>query len=128
MAQIEEKLSDAAYRFAEEIRNGRWSHLPDLRLVPMSACGAVTDELRRRCPGFSLEEYQQALADEKRLADAAYRLAEEIRDGRRSHVSDLMWKPATACVELTDELSRRCPGFPLEAYKRALANGMRNSR
>lgn len=63
MAQIEEKLADAAYRLADEIRDGRWSHVHDLARKPVTDCVGLTDELCRRCPGFSLEEYRRALAD-----------------------------------------------------------------
>ena len=63
-----------------------------------------------------------------RLADAGYVLAEEIRDGRWNHVADLASKPAPACVELIDELRKRCPGFSVLDYQRALADGLFASR
>jgi hypothetical protein len=68
------------------------------------------------------------LRDDKKLADEAYRLAEEIRDGRWNHVKDLVRKPAPACIELTDELQTRCPGFSIVEYQCALADGLHASR
>jgi hypothetical protein len=65
---------------------------------------------------------------DKRLADAGYQLAEEIRDGVWKHVSDLRQKPAPACTELIEEFQHRCPGFSLPEYQRALAEGLQNSR
>jgi hypothetical protein len=55
-------------------------------------------------------------------------LAEEIRLGRWSHLKDLLEKPASACVELIDELKVRCPGYDLEEYEQALANGLFETR
>jgi hypothetical protein len=66
--------------------------------------------------------------DKQTLSLAAYRLAEEIRDGRWRHVVELSRKPAPSCVELTDELQKRCPGFLLADYRRALADGLFETR
>lgn len=65
---------------------------------------------------------------EQTLSLAAYQLAEEIRAGRWSHVSDLALKPAPACAELLQELERRCSGYSLGDYRRALANGLFETR
>lgn len=50
-------LDDAAYRLADEIRDGKWR--------PPAGSGSEADkqieELRRRCPGHTLAEYRQAL-------------------------------------------------------------------
>lgn len=62
------------------------------------------------------------------LKSAAYKLAEEIWDKKWEHVSDLKTKPVPDCVEIIDELRRRCPGYRLEQYKRAIAQGMFESR
>jgi hypothetical protein len=61
MAPIHKKLTDAGYVLAEEIRDGRWNHVADRK--PGPACTELIDELRKRCPGFSVSDYQQALAD-----------------------------------------------------------------
>jgi hypothetical protein len=66
--------------------------------------------------------------EDKKLAIEAYHLAEEIRDGRWRHIADLSSKPAPYCVELTDELQKRCPGFSLPDYRQALADGLFESR
>ncbi|WP_395737346.1 hypothetical protein [Prosthecobacter sp.] len=63
MAQTLRKLEDAGYVLAEEIRDGRWKHVTDLARKPAPACAELIDELRRRCPGFTAEEYQRALGD-----------------------------------------------------------------
>ena len=64
----------------------------------------------------------------KQLTDVAFYLAEEIHQGRWRHVSDLSRKPAPACAELLEEFQRRCPGFSLADYQRALADGLHNSK
>jgi len=69
---------------------------------------------------------QQSQAQTLRLK--ACELAEEIRDGRWRHLSDLSIKPAPACKELIDELKSRCPGFKTEEYQQALANGLFETR
>lgn len=58
-----EELRLAACNLAEEIREGRWQHVKDLRLKPAAACLELIDELRSRCPGHDLSAYQRALAD-----------------------------------------------------------------
>lgn len=63
MAQIDKTMADAAYGLAQEIRDGRWNHVPDLARKPPPACTELIDELQRRCPGFSVSDYQRALAD-----------------------------------------------------------------
>jgi hypothetical protein len=64
--------------------------------------------------------------EELRLA--ACSLAEEIRDGRWSHLRELASKPAPAISELIEELRKRCSGFPIETYQRALADGLFETR
>lgn len=58
-----EDLRLVACNLAEEIREGRWQHVKDLRLKPAAACMELIDELRSRCPGHDLSAYQRALAD-----------------------------------------------------------------
>jgi hypothetical protein len=56
-------LANAAYDVCIEVRDGKWDEA--LRQVPNgqpAASQVVIDELRRRCPGRSVEEYQRALA------------------------------------------------------------------
>jgi hypothetical protein len=62
------------------------------------------------------------------LQKAAYYLADEIRDGKWLHVSDLARKPASACSEIVEELERRCPGFSNSEYREAIARGLHESR
>lgn len=54
-------LARAAYDLAEEVREGRWDAACPPHL-PSPACPALMAELDRRCPGFLLEERQEALA------------------------------------------------------------------
>ncbi|TNJ32633.1 hypothetical protein E1B00_15430 [Arenimonas terrae] len=73
------------------------------------------------------------MTDDRRFAhqqlnSVAYVLAEEIRDGNWDHVPDLKAKPVGDCLEIVGELERRCPGFAPEAYKRAIATGMFETR
>jgi hypothetical protein len=65
---------------------------------------------------------------EERLAEAGYKLALEVREGRWDHVSNPNDKPATAYVPLISELRRRCPGYCDDEYSRAIADGLFNSR
>jgi hypothetical protein len=63
------------------------------------------------------------------LSLAAYDLCSEVRDG----VWDIALRRApngqpAASAEVIDELRRRCPGHSVEAYQRAIAQGMFNSR
>jgi len=58
----------------------------------------------------------------------ACELAEEIRDGRWSHIEDLEHKPVPACDEIVSELERRCPGFDRATYQKALASGLFETR
>ncbi len=62
------------------------------------------------------------------LVNAAYSLAEEIREGRWRHVFDPASQAVSNCPALIEELERRCPGYTQPAYKRALADGMFASR
>ena len=56
-----EALQEQAYRLAGEIRDRKWDQLPGIDRPAASA--EVIAELRRRCPGFSTEEYARAIAD-----------------------------------------------------------------
>jgi len=54
-----EDLSDAAYAVADEYRAGVW---PELKRMEWSqAWKFLTEELGRRCPGFTDEECDRAL-------------------------------------------------------------------
>jgi hypothetical protein len=64
----------------------------------------------------------------ERLAEAGYKLALEVRDGRWDHISNPNERPATAYVPLINELRRRCPGYGEDEYSRAIADGLFNSR
>ena len=67
-------------------------------------------------------------AQSQELIMAGYTLAEEIRDEKWRHVFDPHGKPVSHIPELIDEFQRRCPGYTLAAYKRALEDGMLASR
>jgi hypothetical protein len=64
----------------------------------------------------------------ERLAEAGYKLALEVRDGRWDHVSNPNEKPAAAFVPLICELRKRCPGYREDEYSRAISDGLFNSR
>jgi len=57
-----QELSVAAYWLADEVRDGKWDHIPNIKVKPVPACPEMIDELRKRCPGYTVEQYQQALA------------------------------------------------------------------
>jgi hypothetical protein len=79
----------------------------------IAACGVA------RQPGWKM------IAPE--LKKAAYDLGSEIHAGKWSHVRDLARKPGPACVEIIEELQRRCPGFTLPEYQEALSQGLYES-
>jgi hypothetical protein len=56
-------LDDVAYDFAVEIREGKWAHVRCLDAKPAAACPEIIEELQTRCPGYSTERYQRAIAD-----------------------------------------------------------------
>lgn len=62
------------------------------------------------------------------LGSVAFGLAQEIWEKKWEHVADLKTKPVPECVDIIRELERRCPGHTLEQYKRAIAQGMHDSR
>jgi hypothetical protein len=57
------KLRLDGCNLAEEYRSGKWDHIAEAKSQPLPSCLAFTDELKIRCPGFSLEEYQRAIAN-----------------------------------------------------------------
>ena len=60
---MNDALAEAAYDLCVEVRNGAWANA--LKQVPNGQPAAspdVIDELRRRCPGHTVEEYQRAIA------------------------------------------------------------------
>jgi hypothetical protein len=64
----------------------------------------------------------------ERLAEAGYKLALEVREGRWDHISSPNEKPAVAYPPLIGELRLRCPGYRDDEYSRAIADGLFNSR
>jgi hypothetical protein len=68
------------------------------------------------------------MTKDSELSNAAYQLAEEIRDGLWQHVKALLTKPVPDCKEIIDELAKRCPGRSQEEYRQAIARGMFESR
>lgn len=57
-----ERLTQAGYDFAVEIREGRWDHLSAPDELPAIGRPALVAELRRRCPGFTNAQYDHAIA------------------------------------------------------------------
>ena len=57
------QLEDAAYELAKEIRDGRWAHVESIKVKPVPACPEIIDELRKRSPGHTIEQYQRAITD-----------------------------------------------------------------
>ena len=54
------RLRDAAGTLSEEVWEGKWDHLREIRTKPIGKCTEILKELERRCPGHSLEEYRDA--------------------------------------------------------------------
>jgi hypothetical protein len=57
---FEENLAEQSYALAEEIRAGKWNKTPGVERPASSP--DILRELRRRCPGFTDEQYAQAIA------------------------------------------------------------------
>jgi hypothetical protein len=56
-------LALAAYGLCEEVRDGAWDvALKRVLNGQPAASPEVIDELRNRCPGYSTQEYQRAIA------------------------------------------------------------------
>jgi hypothetical protein len=56
------RLRDAANALSEEIWEHKWDHLPEVKSTPIGLWTEIPRELEKRCPGHSLEEYQEAIA------------------------------------------------------------------
>jgi len=55
-------LESACCDFAEEIRRGDWHHVAEAQTQPVPQIPAFVLEIERRCPDYSLEQYQSGLA------------------------------------------------------------------
>lgn len=60
---VAERLAEAGYLLALEVREGRWDHVYDPNEKPPKAYVPLIEELKRRCPGCLEGEYSRALAD-----------------------------------------------------------------
>ena len=60
---LPEKLARAGYDLGIEVHEGKWDHLPGMKTTPAPACSELIDEFKRRCPGYTFEDYQHALAE-----------------------------------------------------------------
>jgi hypothetical protein len=56
------KLSHAANALSEEIWENKWDHLSEVKKKAIGKWVEIPRELERPCPGYSLEEYQDAIA------------------------------------------------------------------
>jgi len=54
-------LKAAADALADEIWAGAWNHLKELHANPVGHQPKLVQELKRRCPGHTKEEYADAL-------------------------------------------------------------------
>ena len=68
------------------------------------------------------------MSDRETLRLSACELAEEVRAGRWDHIAGIKTQPVPACPEVVAELERRCPGFDLPTYRRAIADGLFETR
>jgi hypothetical protein len=60
--KITSELGNAAYKLAVEMRDGDWEHAAPRNKRPILT-PEIIEVLRKRCPGYSVEQYQRALAD-----------------------------------------------------------------
>ena len=56
------ELAEKAYHLADEIRAGLWNHINVLKLKPAPDCQEIIDELSKRCPGHTTDEYKRAIS------------------------------------------------------------------
>ncbi len=62
MPSQSKELAKVAYQLAEEIRDGHWNHLIELRSKPAPDCQEIIKELSTRCPGYTIDVYKRAIA------------------------------------------------------------------
>ena len=58
-----EKLMQISFDFAVEIRDGKWNHVSDPNELPAVGRSGLVAELRRRCPGFTDAQYNEAIGN-----------------------------------------------------------------
>jgi hypothetical protein len=57
-------LDGSAYDLAEEVRAGKWRHVAHIAQgLPATSCREILAELRRRCPGYTEEQYRAAISE-----------------------------------------------------------------
>jgi len=57
-------LSSAARALTEEIWEGKWNHIPEVKTMPIGNWIDMVRELERRCPGHSPQDYRDAIGRE----------------------------------------------------------------
>jgi hypothetical protein len=55
-------LQDNSNKLSEEIWEGKWDKIPGIQAKPIGECTEIFQELERRCPGDTLEDYRDAIA------------------------------------------------------------------
>jgi hypothetical protein len=60
--QMKLALQDISNKLSEEIWEDKWDHIPGIQTKPIGECTEILQELERRCPGHTLEEYKDAIA------------------------------------------------------------------
>jgi hypothetical protein len=55
------KLLNIAELLSEEIRQEKWNDIID-NCIPITQNQRIIKELSKRCPGFKIEEYKEALS------------------------------------------------------------------
>jgi hypothetical protein len=59
---VDKQLYLAAYNLAEEIHMGRWNFVTPSNQPLKESYKVWVPELERRCPGYTAQEYSQAIA------------------------------------------------------------------
>lgn len=54
------QLRDVSNSLCREVWDGKWDHLPEVHTSPIAEHLKLLEELERRCPGHSLEDYRDA--------------------------------------------------------------------
>jgi len=56
------ELGEAADLLIQEMNEGKWDHITNLKSTPIEEIKELNDELEKRCPGYEKEKYGEAIA------------------------------------------------------------------
>ncbi len=54
-------LEAAAYELVNEVWEGKWDHVSEVKAKPIGEWTTIPMELERRCPGYATDQYARAV-------------------------------------------------------------------